>query len=176
MLSPLMVLMFLCPGAIAVQNEHPFPDVTFKVFNAFVEQNFSSKITLTTVLMLLFTLTENTDLLNLHQRQQNPELSDEKGVDLSSWMKSLAREVQKQTMATKFKTLFKTSETLNVIPDNQVITRVGTKLNGLADILGLKSFGSDGMLIQKLQPISKKEIQPILIICPPSNVCSDKKC
>jgi hypothetical protein len=176
MLSPLMVLMFLCPGAMAVQNEHPFPDITFKVFNTFVEQNFSSKITLTTVLMLLFTLTENTDLLNLHQRQQNPQLSDEKRVDLSSWMKSLAREVQKQTTAPKFMTLFKKSENQNLIPENQVITRVGTKLNGLADILGLKSFGSDGRLIQKLQPISKKEIQPILIICPSSNTCSDKKC
>jgi len=97
MLSPLMVLLFLCPGAFAMQKEHAFPDITFKAFNAFVEQNFSSKITLTTVLMLLFTITENTDLLNLHQWQQNPQLSDEKQVDLSSWIKSLACEVQKQT-------------------------------------------------------------------------------
>ena len=97
MLSPLMVLLFLCPGAFAMQKEHAFPDITFKAFNAFVEQNFSSKITLTTVLMLLFTITENTDLLNLHQWQQNPQLSDKKWVDLSSWIKSLACEVQKQT-------------------------------------------------------------------------------
>jgi len=64
-----ILLLFLCPGAFAMQKEHAFPDVTFKAFNAFIEQNFSSKITLTTVLMLLFTITENTDLLNLHQRQ-----------------------------------------------------------------------------------------------------------
>ncbi|KAF8815378.1 hypothetical protein BYT27DRAFT_7225430 [Phlegmacium glaucopus] len=69
MLSPLMVLMFVfwCKCYI-----------TFKVFNNFVEQNFSSKITLSTVLMLLFTITENVDLLNLHQWQQDPQLADEK--------------------------------------------------------------------------------------------------
>jgi len=70
--SPLIVLMFLCPGVNAAPNTTPFPDITFKAFNKFVEQNFSSNITLTTVLTLLFTLTENTNLLNLHQRQQNP--------------------------------------------------------------------------------------------------------
>jgi hypothetical protein len=176
MLSPLMVLMFLCPGVNAVKNEHAFPDITFKVFNNFVEQNFSSKITLSTVLMLLFTITENIDLLNLHQRQQNPQLADEKRVDLSSWIKSLAREVQKQTTEPKLKTLFKKSDNHRLIPNNQIITKLGTKLNGLADILGLNSFGSDGKLVQKLLPISKKDIQPILIICPVSSVCSDINC
>jgi len=93
MLCSLMVLMFLCPGANAMQNEQAFPDISFKAFNDFVTQNFSSKITLATVLMLLFTTVENTDLLNLHQRQQNPQLSHEKQVNLSSWITSLAQEV-----------------------------------------------------------------------------------
>ena len=105
MLSPFMVLLFLCPGANAMQNQQAFPDVSFKVFNEFIAQNFSSKITLTTVLMLLFTMVENTDLLNLHRRQQNPQLSGENQVNLSSWIKSLAREVEKQTPKPKFKTL-----------------------------------------------------------------------
>ena len=84
MLGPLMVLIFLCPGVNALENEQAFPDIPFKLFNEFVAQNFSSKITLATVLMLFFTMTENTDLLNLHQCQQNPQLSDEKRVNLSS--------------------------------------------------------------------------------------------
>ncbi|KAF8816586.1 hypothetical protein BYT27DRAFT_7076963 [Phlegmacium glaucopus] len=153
-LSPLMVLMFLCPGVNAVKNEHAFPDITFKVFNNFVEHNFSSKITLSTVLMLLFTITENVDLLNLHQWQQNPQLADEKWVDLSSLIKSLACEVQKQTTEPKLKTLFKKSDNHRLIPNNQIITKLGTRLN----ILGPNSFGSDGKLVQKLLPISKKDI------------------
>ena len=180
--SPLIVLMFLCPGVNAAPNTTPFPDITFKAFNKFVERNFSSNITLTTVLTLLFTLTENTDLLNLHQQQQNPQLKEEndekkeKRVEISSWINSLACEVQKQTTKKQFKTLFQTSEALQSIPDTQVITRVSTKLNGFINLLGLNSFGTDGKLIRKLYPVSKKEIQPILIICPPSNTCSNKKC
>jgi len=65
---------------------------------------------------------------------------------------------------------------LKSIPENQITTKIGTKLNDFANLLGLNSFGSDGRLIQRLQPISKKEIQAILIICPPSNSCSDNKC
>ena len=66
MLGPLMVVMFLCPGANAMQSEQAFPDISFKVFNDFTAQNFSSKIILATVLMLLSIMMENTDLLNLY--------------------------------------------------------------------------------------------------------------
>jgi hypothetical protein len=62
------------------------------------------------------------------------------------------------------------------MPENQIITNIGTKLNNFADLLGLNPYGSNGRIIQRLQPISKKEIHAIMIICPPSNVCSDIKC
>ena len=88
----------------------------------------------------------------------------------------MACEVEKQTPKPKFKTLFKQPENSKSIPENQIITNIGTKPNNFADLLGLNSFGSDGRLIQRLQPISKKEIQAIMIICPLSNVCSDIKC
>ena len=177
LLSPLIVVAFLCPGANAVQNEQPFPDISFKVFNTFIEENFSSKISLATVLMLLFTINDNTDLLNLHQRQQNPQLKRvEQRRELSAWIKSLAREIQIQTTNAKFKTFFKKSDVLHSTPDIEVIDKLGTKLNGFANMLGLKAYGSNGKLIKKLQPISKTEIQPILILCPPSFSCSDKKC
>ncbi|KIJ93686.1 hypothetical protein K443DRAFT_111653 [Laccaria amethystina LaAM-08-1] len=175
--SPLIVVIFLCPGVNAAPSEQSFPEISFKVFNTFIEQNFSSKISLATVLMLLFTLNENTDLLNLHQRQQNPQLKGiERRVDLSAWIKSLAREIQLQTTETKFKTLFKKYDVLKSLPDAEVVNVLGTKLNGLADVLGLKAYGNNGKLIKKLQPISKNAIQPILVICPPLFNCSDKKC
>ena len=108
MLGPLIVVMFLCPGANAMRSEQAFlADISFKVFNNFVAQNFSSKITLATVLILFFTMVKNTDLLNLHQCQQNPQLPDENQVNLSSWIKSLACEVEKQTPKPKLKTVRK---------------------------------------------------------------------
>jgi hypothetical protein len=52
------------------------------------------------------------------------------------------------------------------MPENQIITSIGTKLNNFSGSLSLNSFGSDGRLTQRLQPISKKEIQGIMIISP----------
>ena len=51
-------------------QEHAFPDIAFKVFNDFVTTNFSSKVSLATVLLILFSMTENSELLSLHGCQQ----------------------------------------------------------------------------------------------------------
>ena len=69
--------LFLMPGVAAQGEESPFPGIPFKLFSSFVKENFSSKITLSQVLLVLFTITDNSDLLNLHARQQNPEYPDE---------------------------------------------------------------------------------------------------
>jgi hypothetical protein len=58
--------------AVALSSNQPFPDIPFKVFVEFIGENFSSKISLVTVLVVLLSMTENTQLLNLHARQQNP--------------------------------------------------------------------------------------------------------
>ena len=60
-----VALAFL-PMVIAVPDEGQFPNITFKMFNHFVQENFSSRITLSQVLLVLFTITDNHDLLNLH--------------------------------------------------------------------------------------------------------------
>jgi len=74
LLVPLIFAGF-CP--IAAAELDPFPDVTFKVFSDFISNNFSSKISLATVLTVLFAFTSNLDLLNLHCCQQNPQNADE---------------------------------------------------------------------------------------------------
>ena len=61
----------------AMSSEMPFPDISFNAFNKFVSKNFSSEISLSTVLLLLFTMTENPDLLNLHARQKHPQCTAE---------------------------------------------------------------------------------------------------
>ncbi|KAF8806697.1 hypothetical protein BYT27DRAFT_7030534, partial [Phlegmacium glaucopus] len=62
--------------------------------NDFVTTNFSSKVSLATILLVLFSLTDNPDLLNLHARQQHPSCSGEKKSALSGWIKCLARTLQ----------------------------------------------------------------------------------
>jgi len=61
------------PGVAVQAEESLFPDIPFKLFSHFVKENLSSKMTLPQVLLVLFTITDNPDLLSLHSRQQNTE-------------------------------------------------------------------------------------------------------
>jgi hypothetical protein len=80
------------PLVSAAPQTQPFPDVSFKVFSTFVEQTFGSSISLATVLLLLFTMTENPELLSLHARQQHPAEGENKVV-ASGWIRSMSRAI-----------------------------------------------------------------------------------
>jgi len=84
------IILALVPGVAAHPEESPFPDIPFKVFSHFVKENFCSKITLLQVLLVLFNITDNSDVLGLHARQQNPEFSDELHSTDSGWIRGLA--------------------------------------------------------------------------------------
>ena len=160
------------PHAAAMPEHSPFPDITFKAFSGFITTNFSSKISLATVLLLLFTMTENPELLSLHARQQNREISGEKNTTLSAWIKSLSRSLVDRIGEKSTKTLFKSGE----IRNNDV-DMVATKLDALAKLLDLTPY-KDGRKRNngKLKPISHQEIQPVLAICPNSVNCEDMDC
>jgi hypothetical protein len=86
-----MVILLYLPIVAASSEQQSFPDITFKVFNDFVSQHFSSRVSLATVLLVLFSLTENPDLLNLHSCQKMPLLHGENKQSTSGWIKALAR-------------------------------------------------------------------------------------
>jgi hypothetical protein len=79
--ATLMVFLIFCPGVHAAGVESAFPNISFEIFSAFIQSTFGPKISLSTVLMLLFTLNENTDLLNLHARNQNHQFKYEQKRD-----------------------------------------------------------------------------------------------
>ena len=89
----LSIWCYLVPLVSAARTEKAFPDISFSAFNQIIETNFGSKISLATVLMLLFTLTENVDLLNLHFRQQHPEYNGENKTHENGWMIALAKAI-----------------------------------------------------------------------------------
>ena len=68
----LSTLIVFAPIVSAAPSTQPFPDIPFSIFSEFVQETFGSKISLATVLVLLFSMTENPELLNLHARQQHP--------------------------------------------------------------------------------------------------------
>ena len=66
------------PFVSAAPQTQPFPDVPFKNFNTFIEDTFGSKISLATVLLILFSMIEISELLNLYARQQHPTKDENK--------------------------------------------------------------------------------------------------
>ena len=89
--SPLSIILLIeyLPMVAATLDHNPFSDIPFKAFSKFIDQNFSSHVSLATALVVLFTITSNPDLFNLHARQQHP-LQGECGQPISGWMKALA--------------------------------------------------------------------------------------
>ena len=158
----------------AVPEEGQFPNISFKLFSQFVKENFSSGITLSQVLLVLFTITDNHDLLNLHARQQNPRYSGENHSSNTGWLKSLARALQEKLGEGNTK-LFKKDERKQ-LSEKENIDGVTQKLYGLAKLLDLYPYDSDGQFQGKIKAVSYKSIKAAQVICPISITCETTSC
>jgi hypothetical protein len=161
----------LLPTVSALPNTGIFPDIPFRDFSQFIHENLGSDITLSQVLTILFTLTENTDLLSLHARQQNPKYSGEGHSSPSVWIKCLARGLQER-LGTGRDQLYYDQETAPV----DAVNKISTNLDALAKILGLYPYDPNGKFKGKLKPILNESIQPVHIICPDAAVCQTASC
>ena len=172
----LLALISALPITNASPSERPFPDISFKDFNKFVTNNFSPHVSLATVLLVLFTMTENSDLLNLHARQNNPQCVGELRQSSSGWIRALARSLNDRLLE-KTTSLFRKAELPEEIPKKyDFVTPVSIKLGMLVDVLKLDPFSKSGKLKKKLLPVSHQEISAVHIICPQSMECEDIRC
>ena len=149
----------------------PFSDISFAIFNDFVQENFSSDISLATVLTVLFTLTNNPMLLTLHVRQQNPKFHGENKTKLSGWIKALAYALDE-----KLDAQVPILQTDDQEDDKAEISTLAIKLDSLAKLLKLYPYNSKGKFHGKITSVSHTEIQPALIICLNSIECEDLNC
>ncbi len=171
-----MMILLLSPTVHASSDPGTFPNVPFNVFNDFIGKNFNKNISLSTVLLIFFTLIENTDLLNLHARQKIKVLPDEKSTKATGWMKCLSRAVYERiSKQNTEEMLFTSSELLQFTDQDKRITPLTLKLDKLAVALGLIPKRKKAPK-KKLLPISQKAIKPVLVICPRSVVCEDLEC
>jgi hypothetical protein len=148
----------------------PFPDVTFHVFSDFIQSQFASHVSLATVLTVLFTMTSNTDLLNLHARQQHPKVAGEVSQITSGWIKALARAL-KDKLGDSADSLLQRSDS-----SEDVTNPLAIKLDGLSKILNLHPYSEQGRFLGKLKPVSDHTIEPIHVICPISMECETASC
>ena len=152
-----------------------FPDIPFKLFAAFVGENFNTKVSLTTVLTVLFTLTNNSDLFNLHAHQQRHCFVEEQSQQISGWMKTLSYAL-KDKLGGAADNLLKSTEHNAQLSHDKIITTIGTKLNALSKLLKLDPYNDEGQLIAQLKPVSEKTIEPALVICPMVLECEISTC
>ena len=171
----LLVFISALPMTTAVPSERAFPDISFKDFNKFVTNNFSPHISLATVLLVLFTMTENSDLLNLHARQNNPQCTGEHKQSSSGWFRALARSLNDR-LQEKTNKLFTEAELVETSSTHDLITPLTVKLDKLMNVLKLNPFSKSGNLKRRLQPVSHDEISAVHIICPQSMECEDIGC
>jgi len=157
------------------QDQTPFPDITFHVFASYVEKNFSTKVSLATVLTVLFTLTSNPDLLNLHACQQKRHFVEEQSQQMTGWLKTLTYAL-KDKLGNAANSLLQRSEQSSQLTHDHTIKAIGTKLNALSKLLKLTPYDEDGTLVAQLKPVSEKSIEPVLLICPISMECETSTC
>ncbi|KAF8961578.1 hypothetical protein BDZ97DRAFT_1664120 [Flammula alnicola] len=158
----------------AARTESPFPDISFSAVSGIIESKFGSKISLATVLALLFTLTENTDLLNLHSRQQHPEHPGENKTRTTGWMIALAKALIEQ-LGDKKSSLLHDGEGED-LSSKEEARLIATKLDNMAINLNLTPYDDDDAYAGKLLSVSLKDIQPVHMICPASLVCGTATC
>ena len=83
------IILIFMPFVSAAPQTQPFPEISFKVFSMFIEDMFGPKISLATVLLVLFSMTENPKLLSLHAHQQHFSENKNK-ISVSGWIQSLS--------------------------------------------------------------------------------------
>ena len=103
----------------AAPSQQAFPNISFNTFSAAITSSFGSNISIATVLAILFTLTENADLLNLHFHQQHPEFSGENRVQVSGWITALVNALMAKLGTKRTETLFSQEEVLQGLDENQ---------------------------------------------------------
>ena len=166
----LLIWMALIPPVYASQRE--FPNISFQSFNNFISSTFHPNISLSTVLFLLFSLTENTDLLNLHSRQQQQIYPSEKIIKYTGWMKSLVVALLDQLDEDRISDLFLESD-----QDNDRDKCLGDKVHAMAQQLKLLPYTKSNQFKSKrVQPISHDKIKPVRLLCPRTFTCTTASC
>jgi hypothetical protein len=170
--APLPLALLFIPHVVASPELGSFPSIAFKDFSDFILGKFGPTISLTTVITLLLSMTNNTELVSLHFKQA------EKGGS-TAWMKCLARAIREQLGADSTQTLFSDSELsrfeVTTTRDSEDIS-LATKLSEFSQILGLYPYNKRQKFTGTLNHISHDSIQPALLICPKSSVCLTSGC
>ena len=171
----LMLLPHTSATPTTATDTNPLANIPFSTLVAFIEGNFSSRITIATVFTLVFSLIENTDLLNLHARQQHPRYHGESRPQVSGWMKALAQCLD-NSLAERTATLFQKSECYSQLAVDAKMTSIGIKMDSLAKSLQLFPYDDSGEFLGWLSKPCMSDAAPVRLLCPKVAQCQDRGC
>ena len=134
----------------------PFPDIAFGEFSQFIQEHFNSGISLASVLCILFSITENPELLTLHARQQKGRYKGENSITVTAWIKCLS-------WSSQDKLCVQLLNELNNASSKSQVAALGMRLDGMAKLLKLHPASKSGKVKQKFKPISYKAIEGVFI-------------
>jgi hypothetical protein len=167
-----VVFMLFLPS-VGATPATAFPDIPFATFSQLIQDQFGPHIKLTTVLIILFSLTSNTDLLNLHARQKHPSEEREITQRVSGWMKAFVWSLQDHLGNTITDTLFKPSDNMLGLSRDARITNIGRKMDSLVDTLQLTPYagGRQRAWLGRIPGIT-----PVRLLCPNTAECLTPHC
>ena len=134
--APLPLALLFIPPVLASPEFASFPSIPFKDFSDFILEKFGPTISLPTVITVLLSMTNNTELLSLHFKQS-------KNGGSTAWIRCLARAIKKQLGDETTKTLFLPSELSilsNTMTKNVDITSLAKKLSQFSNTLELYPY------------------------------------
>ena len=177
MLSIWTMVILACaflPVASAASPPTPFPDIPFSAFSQVITEEFSADISLAAVVTILLSLIHNTDMLNLHGRQQTPRRPGENKQTVTGWMKAFVWSLRNRLGGTD--SLMSDTENASSMSRDAQVSLVAGKMNTLAHHLGLTPFTQDGRFRGWLTTVSTTDIQPVRVLCPLSGECETEHC
>ena len=124
---------------------------------------------------MLFTMTENPDVLSLHARQQYSLVKGKNVSSINSWIKNLSWAVYEK-LNSDASMLLHESDQYEGISENHIISNIATILDKLAHCLDLIKYNKKGHLKSALKSISYKAIEAVQITRPESYQCVTSEC
>ncbi|KAH6918841.1 hypothetical protein BKA70DRAFT_1214642 [Coprinopsis sp. MPI-PUGE-AT-0042] len=160
-LGHIWLCLAVLPLALGHPTTSPYPDIPFSTFSTFILSTFDPKISLASIMIILSSVLENPELLNLHFRRILPLVGREQGS--TAWMEHFASRLAKRFPA-KTPLLPRRSE-----------TTLSTSLVNLAKLLHLNPYDKYD-LVNECKPIDLSSVEPSLAIVSKSYECQNQHC
>jgi hypothetical protein len=172
-LVPLGWLSLAGPVSAMPFEAHGFPDLSFIDFSNFITANFTPSISLQAVLVILFSILENPEVLALHARQQVKLTPLEQGGKMTSWITMFSQLLVARLGQDCDELL--SPITASDRACNTAAECLSLQIEGLAKLLG--AFPQITRTRHTFPPsYSSQSIEPIHLICSPSFECENAGC